>query len=336
MVSGKLLTLFFQRLFLHSLPSFSPSLQSLPTNPSYGAFPDLSLSNAGEYDDATSSVDGFSGSFSRKSIDNKFLKNGRFSDDGFTTGINRGGRQSLSTSLLGGVGRKRKQKEKMLMYTVNAEGIVEIVNIAPSSGDQRGAGLYHQRRTSFPHSTHHGNIHDDYDVNLPFSGYTAPSILETITSISNLETIPVTIPSSSASSSSSAISSSSSSSSAAASSVASSVKEIRLIHDQVEGPRYVCNPHWPNFVQSLSYRNDMSTITGNDYRNSSSSYYQDLEFKLDEYGEKLLPVKYRSRYRVGRSGRLIMDRVPVSHFLYCYFCSWHDLFLFFLLRLLGL
>lgn len=55
------------------------------------------------------------------------------------------------------------------------------------------------------------------------------------------------------------------------------------------------------------------------HQSSALEYLRDLELKTDESGERHAPIKYRSRYRIGRGGRLIIDRIPVSFlFLYHY------------------
>jgi bifunctional DNA-binding transcriptional regulator/antitoxin component of YhaV-PrlF toxin-antitoxin module len=50
---------------------------------------------------------------------------------------------------------------------------------------------------------------------------------------------------------------------------------------------------------------------------SATDYLQALEYKIDENGETILPTKFRSRCRVGRGGRMIIDRIPVG-FKYFY------------------
>lgn len=40
-------------------------------------------------------------------------------------------------------------------------------------------------------------------------------------------------------------------------------------------------------------------------------YLEALEYQYDEDYQPILPTKFRCRFRVGRSGRLVVDRIPV-------------------------
>jgi hypothetical protein len=47
-------------------------------------------------------------------------------------------------------------------------------------------------------------------------------------------------------------------------------------------------------------------------RFSWSSYMADLEYRADEKdGAYIAPQRYKARCRIGRGGRLVMDRIPV-------------------------
>lgn len=51
------------------------------------------------------------------------------------------------------------------------------------------------------------------------------------------------------------------------------------------------------------------------YFQSVVEYIEDLELRTDMNGATIAPATYHCRFRVGRGGRLIMDRIPVSdHF----------------------
>ena len=41
-------------------------------------------------------------------------------------------------------------------------------------------------------------------------------------------------------------------------------------------------------------------------------YLQSLEYKYDDNLEVIAPIKYKARCRIGRGGRLVVDRIPVS------------------------
>lgn len=54
-----------------------------------------------------------------------------------------------------------------------------------------------------------------------------------------------------------------------------------------------------------------------------SDYMKDLEFRYHDTSSgmavttPIYPTSYRSRGRIGRGGRLVIDRIPVSCELYC-------------------
>lgn len=81
-------------------------------------------------------------------------------------------------------------------------------------------------------------------------------------------------------------------------------KEAKLIHDDVEGPGTVCRPIWPSYTASLPTRERAANI-------SPLDYLEALELRRDENLEIVMPIKYRTRFRVGRGGRLFGDKIPV-------------------------
>ena len=72
----------------------------------------------------------------------------------------------------------------------------------------------------------------------------------------------------------------------------------------IDGPDIDCRPAWPSFLNPLKAR-DKSHMPLN-----QTEYLEDLEFQLDVNGAPMIPVKYRCRGRIGRGGRLVMDRIP--------------------------
>lgn len=76
---------------------------------------------------------------------------------------------------------------------------------------------------------------------------------------------------------------------------------VIIIPEGVPGPRVLCRPSWPSFMSSLPIR-DVEAST----QKSLSQYLDDLELKPD----KPL-IGFRCRNRVGRGGRIIVDRIPV-------------------------
>lgn len=107
-----------------------------------------------------------------------------------------------------------------------------------------------------------------------FLGYSKPSILE--------EELPFTM-----------------------SSVEEGNLESKIIHDSLDGPKIICRPSWPNYYEKNAQGR------GRIYIDGPEDYLESLELRRDEYGEPMIPHKYRIRYRVGRGGRLIADKVPV-------------------------
>ena len=72
----------------------------------------------------------------------------------------------------------------------------------------------------------------------------------------------------------------------------------------IDGPGIDCRPVWPSFLNPLKAR-DKPHMPLN-----QTEYLEDLEFQLDDNGAPMIPAKYRCRGRIGRGGRLVMDRVP--------------------------
>lgn len=54
---------------------------------------------------------------------------------------------------------------------------------------------------------------------------------------------------------------------------------------------------------------------------SPLEYLQQLELQYDNKGQVKLPSKYRARCRIGRNGRVIIDRIPVSIFIFAFLNS---------------
>lgn len=117
-----------------------------------------------------------------------------------------------------------------------------------------------------------------------FLGYSKPSILD--------EELPLTV-----------------------SPIDDSGTETKLIHDDLDGPKIICRPSWPHYYEkTLQGR-------GRFFISSPEDYLESLELRRDEFGEPMIPHKYRIRYRVGRGGRLIADKIPVRKFSSLYFRS---------------
>eukprot|EP01034_Spumella_vulgaris_P030038 gene30038-37188_t len=86
------------------------------------------------------------------------------------------------------------------------------------------------------------------------------------------------------------------------------MEEVRIIHPNCDGPPTLCQPIWPTFMTPLPVRDTVVTSSHRSY----SNYLDDLELRRDPLtGRVIPPDKYRGRCRVGRGGRLIMDRIPV-------------------------
>lgn len=81
--------------------------------------------------------------------------------------------------------------------------------------------------------------------------------------------------------------------------------DSQLIHEDLPGPRCVCAPKWPHFMQSAA------NGQVNWENNSCSAYLDALEYQVDGNLQPILPNKYRVAGRVGRGGRLVLDRIPV-------------------------
>eukprot|EP01038_Epipyxis_sp_PR26KG_P004496 gene4496-6352_t len=82
------------------------------------------------------------------------------------------------------------------------------------------------------------------------------------------------------------------------------VSEFKLIHPDLDGPSTLCQPAWPSFMDDLPMREKINV------RASLMDYIEDLEAPY-EYDQVNSPVKYRCRSRIGRGGRLVMDRIAV-------------------------
>lgn len=81
--------------------------------------------------------------------------------------------------------------------------------------------------------------------------------------------------------------------------------DSKLIHENVDGVKWVCRPNWPNYYErSLQGRAKHPVDNPTDYLDA-------LEFRRDDTGEIMMPHKYRIRYRMGRGNRLIADKIPV-------------------------
>ncbi len=83
------------------------------------------------------------------------------------------------------------------------------------------------------------------------------------------------------------------------------VEGVNIINDLVDGPNTVCRPSWPHFFAPAAARDQFYSYC------TPNEYIQALEFRNDENFDPILPTKFRSRCRIGRNGRLIVDRVPV-------------------------
>jgi hypothetical protein len=75
----------------------------------------------------------------------------------------------------------------------------------------------------------------------------------------------------------------------------------RLIILGIPGPPAFLQPMWPSFM------NDLPSREKTPFHTSLADYADELELQRD-HG---LPTKYRCRGRIGRGGRMIMDRIPV-------------------------
>lgn len=265
-------------------PLFRPLwFQSINKSTSYDTMTALEASKGSgagfEQDEVASSIDGgasfLSGNKKRASL-GSLSRNGRLStslEDSFESSKDR-------KSLLpggSGNGRKRKNKEKMVMYTLNKNGEVEIVPILESTGGSGGGGAMTtgSRRHAALSSTH-----VDSDLVIPYNGYTAPSILEVLPSMSSSSAAPTAAETVGEVSSSPAVAGT-----GTAVAGVSVARDYRVIHDQVEGPRYVCNPQWPNFTQTLASSSSATTTAA---VASSSSPATTISASIKEPVRKLL------------------------------------------------
>lgn len=222
-------------------------IQSLTKSSSYEKLPENeSLLNIKDYDDNGSVSEVGSTLTSRKSLLKNPKEVGLDSSFDKTKRLSAGGNNN-GNAAGGGVGRRRKQKDKMILYTVNNNGVVEIVNIEN------------------PHANYRKQ-HDDNDLNINYLGFTVPSILEFNTEQAGYVNT--------AGNSSTAVDTSTDS--------VNPPPPVRSIHEQVEGPRYVCNPQWPNFTQYLPCREQVSQINLHPfldvYSNSQFSFFSLVDF----------------------------------------------------------
>jgi hypothetical protein len=81
--------------------------------------------------------------------------------------------------------------------------------------------------------------------------------------------------------------------------------DSKLIHNDLDGPKFICRPSWPNYYEKNSQGRGRLFIS------NPEDYMESLELRRDEYGEPMIPHKYRIRYRVGRGGRLVADKIPI-------------------------
>jgi hypothetical protein len=78
------------------------------------------------------------------------------------------------------------------------------------------------------------------------------------------------------------------------------IELLPLLYPDLPGPLEICRPQWPNFMSNLNIREKVDT------QSTISDYISSLEFQSG-----VMPTKFRSRGRIGRGGRLVMDRIPV-------------------------
>jgi hypothetical protein len=77
-------------------------------------------------------------------------------------------------------------------------------------------------------------------------------------------------------------------------------KEPVMIYETLPGPKYICRPSWPSFMSNLPTRDKLNV------QMNLSDYIDELDMRPDE-----VPRKFMSKARVGRGGRLVIDRIPV-------------------------
>ncbi|KAJ1426439.1 hypothetical protein B484DRAFT_83836 [Ochromonadaceae sp. CCMP2298] len=80
--------------------------------------------------------------------------------------------------------------------------------------------------------------------------------------------------------------------------------QYRTIHADLDGPSEICQPPWPSFMEQADYREEAAV-------RSVGEYIDALEYRYDAENRPILPTKYRARCRVGRGGRLVVDRIPL-------------------------
>lgn len=82
--------------------------------------------------------------------------------------------------------------------------------------------------------------------------------------------------------------------------IAEEKKETVMMYETLPGPKYVCRSQWPNFMSNLPTRSKLNV------QMNLSDYIDELDMRPDE-----VPRKFMSKARVGRGGRLVIDRIPV-------------------------
>ncbi len=84
--------------------------------------------------------------------------------------------------------------------------------------------------------------------------------------------------------------------------------DLRTVLPELDGPSVVCQQPWASFMESRSSQEQQSVA----HRSSAAAYMEDLEMRTDAFGAVIPPKSFRCRCRVGRGGRLVLDRIPVK------------------------
>lgn len=165
--------------------------------------------------------------------------------------------------------KKNGLKDKTTLYTVNAEGEVEIMPFTDTAAVETTSAppVATGRKSSAAPADYLSSINE-----IPYSGYIQASVFDTSDQIAAL-----------------------------------AKDGSAIIHEDVDGPPYVCRPYYPHFLYPLPSREQLYSYC------TPSEYLQALEYRYDDSHEAVAPMKYKARCRVGRGGRLVIDRVPVSH-----------------------
>ena len=77
-------------------------------------------------------------------------------------------------------------------------------------------------------------------------------------------------------------------------------KEPVMMYESLPGPKYLCKSSWPSFMSNLPTR-DMVNV-----QMTLSDYIDELDMRPDE-----IPRKFKSSARIGRGGRMVIDRIPI-------------------------